>query len=248
MDKSKAFTWDEVEIILDFLKNDKGKFNQWYHFTAFRFLTGCRMGEATGLFWGDVKWDKECIVFRRSYNSEIKKFKSTKNNTERIFPMPKNGRLWNLLKELKQREPNDCVFVDKANKPIYQSIIDRTWRKIDVTIKKTQYSYDGFITILVNEGKLKKYLPPYNTRHTFITHCIYDLNIPSDVVNAWCEHSEEVSRKHYRDTTEYVKQFNPEIEFIPDKPKTEIDKLREIIEAQQLQIDTLLKQQQNSSS
>ncbi|MBF2016306.1 MAG: tyrosine-type recombinase/integrase [Rivularia sp. T60_A2020_040] len=245
LNKSKAFTWNEVEIILDFLKNDKGRFKRWYHFTAFRFLTGCRLGEVSGLFWGDIKWDKECIVFNRAYVSEIKKFKSTKNNTTRIFPMLKNGRLWNLLKELKQGEPNECVFAGKNNKAFSPNLINKYWNYCNTKRKTNPLGYDGFITILVKQGKLKKYLPPYNTRHTFITHCIYDLNIPSDVVNTWCEHSDEVSRKHYRDTSEYIKQFNPDMQFVADKPNNEINELKELIKMQQAQIDLLLKKQQD---
>lgn len=241
LDKNKSFTWDEVEIILNYLKKHPGKFKRWYHFTAFRFFTGCRLGEAMGLWWCDVKWDSECIVFRRSYNSRIKKFKSTKNNTERIFPMPKNSRLWNLLKELKQGEDNECVFTSTNGSHLIDKVVHGYWQ---CRINKRKYdniTYSGFITELVEQGKISRYLPPYNTRHTFITHAIYDLNIPSDVISAWCEHSQEVSKKHYRDVSEYAKKFNPEQPAEGNSEKTEVELLREMIAKQQSQIEELNK-------
>lgn len=244
LDKNKAYSWDEVETILHYLKNHNGKFKQWYHFTAFRFLTGCRPGEAQALWWSDIKWKKECIVFRRSYCSLIRKFKPTKNETERLFPMPKGKRLWNLLKELKQGNDNDCVFLNQANAPFTQNSIDAYWRGFTNYRKNKTYEYSGFITQLVEAGKISRYLPPYNTRHTFITHAIYDLQIPPDVVNAWCEHSEEVSKKHYRDVTEYAKKFSPEINSQKEDEKTEVELLREMLAKQQRQIDELMNKQQ----
>jgi integrase len=241
LDKKKSYDWDEVEIILDYIKNGSNKFKEWYHFTAFRFLTGCRVGEAQALFWDDIKWKNECIIFRRNYVGTIKKFKSTKNNTERIFPMKKNSRLWNLLKELKQGNDNDCVFTLKNQNFIYQTAIDSYWRGYTIKHKSKIYEYPGFITQLVEAGKISRYLPPYNTRHSFITHAIYDLGISPDVVNAWCEHSEEVSKKHYRDVTEYAKKFDPEKQVESSNNKSEVELLREMIAKQQSQIEQLSK-------
>jgi hypothetical protein len=64
---------------------------------------------------------------------------------------------------------------------------------------------------LIDEQKISKYLPPYNTRHTFISHQIYDLRRDKDIVNAWCEHSEKISVKHYRNTKQIAMQINPEL-------------------------------------
>lgn len=241
LDQNKAFTWEEVETILDYLKNHHQKFKRWYHITAFRFLTGCRLGEAQALWWNDIKWNNECIIFRRNYSSKAKKYKSTKNNTERVFPMKKNSRLWNLLKELKQGKDNECVFRQGNDTVIPNSTIGMYWKGFISHGKKKKYHYKGFITELVEDGKISRYLPPYNTRHTFITHAIYDLGIPSDVVNAWCEHSEEVSKKHYRDVTEYAKKFNPELQVEQNQQKSEVEILKEMIAMQQKQIEELTK-------
>ncbi|MEO0969689.1 MAG: site-specific integrase [Cyanobacteria bacterium J06639_18] len=224
--KDLAFTWDEAETIMSFLKNHDGKFKHHYHITAFRFLTGCRIGEACGLWWDDIKWDKECIVFRRSYAVRIKKFKPTKNETERLFPMPKNGRLWNLLKELKQGNGNECVFLSVANKPFRYNLLSNCWSKRTDTKGSKIYEYPGFIRILLEQGKISKYLPPYNTRHTFVSHQIYDLGRDRDVVNSWCEHSEEISRKHYRDTGRIAKGINPELPASNQNTLSEIEQLK----------------------
>ncbi|KST64084.1 hypothetical protein BC008_41510 [Mastigocoleus testarum BC008] len=211
---------------MSFLKNHDGKFKHWYHFTAFRFLTGCRIGEACGLWWGDVKWDNECIVFRRTYNGRIKKFKPTKNETERLFPMPKNGRLWNLLKELKQGNGNECVFLSSTGRKINDDIAGRYWNNKFYKSKGITYAHSGFVRILLEQGKISKYLPPYNTRHTFVSHQIYDLGRDRDIVNSWCEHGEEVSRKHYRDTGRIAKGINPELPASNQTTLSEIEQLK----------------------
>lgn len=190
LDKRKAFTWDEATAILEYIQN-RNSLKHWYPFVKFKFLTGCRTGEAIGIWWGDVKWNDECIVFRRSYSARCKIFKPTKNETERLFPMPKNGELWNLLKSIPQRKPNDVVFTSKHNQIIHEMVFRRTWRG-----GKTS---KGVIPTLLEQGKLKKYLSPYNTRHTFVNHQINDIGIAPHIVNAWCEHSDNISRSHYRD-------------------------------------------------
>ncbi|MDZ8225914.1 hypothetical protein [Nostoc sp. ChiVER01] len=71
LDRAKAYTWDEREIILDYIKNNCP---HWYFFTSFKFLTGCRTGEAIAFMWCDIEWEKERILIRRTYDVTTKKF------------------------------------------------------------------------------------------------------------------------------------------------------------------------------
>jgi integrase len=239
--KNLAFTWDEAETIMEFLRNsNNAKFSHWYHFISFKFLTGCRQGEAIALWWCDINWEREHILIRRSYSSRLKKFKPTKNETTRIFPMPKNGRLWNLLKELPLGNHNEVVFKNRENSTIHHCSFGDNWKGTTALRKNKTYNYPGICQTLVNEGKLSKYLPSYNTRHTFITHQIYDLGRDKDIVNAWCEHSEKISVKYYRNTANIATQINPEFPANDlSSQKSKVEALEEQIEQMKAMIEKL---------
>ncbi|BDA70233.1 Phage integrase [Calothrix sp. PCC 7716] len=239
LDKAKCYTWKESLIIREYVKNRPG-IAHWYYVISFRFLTGCRPGEAYGLWWCDIQWDKECIIIRRSYAGSIRKFKPTKNNTARRFPMPKNGELWNLLKELPQGEPNECVFKTKTGKIIMSQVMSDKWCG-DSTVRM-----NGIIPELIKQGKLKQYYPFYNCRHTFVTHQIFDLGREPEIVNAWCEHSDAVSRKHYRDVSSYAMQANPELPANYNQTLSEVDILKKQLAEMQKQLEELKEKKQES--
>jgi len=237
LDKSKAYTWEEVQIILEFIENTPTK-KHLYKFIKFKFLTGVRTGEAIAFMWCDVMWDRECILIRRNYNYETKKFYHLKNATgvkelTRIFPMPRDGELWNLLKSIPQGEPKEVVFKSKNNKVINDASIRRIWKGGNDGTK-------GIITELIKQGKLTKYLPCYNTRHTFITHQIFDLGRDEKIVSAWCGHGEMVSQKHYQDITDRAMQINPETPANnQSSQKSEVDLLKEQVEQMRKMIEEL---------
>ncbi|MEH2032343.1 MAG: tyrosine-type recombinase/integrase [Nostoc sp.] len=233
LDKSKAYTWDEAQEILKYIQNDSSKIKHYYNLIKFKFLTGCRTGEAIAIWWADVDWGRERILLRRNYNNRLKIYKSTKNDTTRMFPMPRDGELWNLLKSIPQGEPNENLFKNKAGKAINADSLQRVWHGYEASRNK------GIIPELIKQGKVKKYLPCYNTRHTFITHQIFDLGRDSAIVNTWCEHSEEMSRKHYRDIAKYATQINPELP--ANNQQSEFNLLNEQLRKQQELIDKLLK-------
>lgn len=189
LDKTRAFTWNEAQIILEAYRTSKQS-SHYYNYLKFKFLTGCRPGEASGFWFCDIKWEKERIVIRRSYSDRLKIFKPTKNETERLFPMPRDGELWQLLKSIPQSGDNDVVFFDKKRNPISGDSFLKNWRG--------KHEQMGNLSKLISVGLISKYLPPYNTRHTFVNHQINDVGVAPHVVNTWCEHSDDVSIKHYR--------------------------------------------------
>jgi integrase len=226
LDKSKAYTWDEAQEILNYVQNRK-QIYCYYPILKFKFLTGCRTGEAIAFMHGDIFWDKQEIIFRRTYDEGTKKLfplKNAKGNSElfRIFPMPTDGELWNLLKSIPQGEPNEVVFKSKMGKIINRNTLGSVWRG-------NSQGHKGIIPELIKQGKLTKYLPPYNTRHTFVTHQVYDLGRDEKIVSAWCGHGEFVSQKHYQDTAKYAMQINPELPANSNQPieKSEVELLKE---------------------
>lgn len=238
LDKKKAFSWQEAEIIMEAFKNHP-KLCKYYPLIAFKFLTGCRNGEALALWWQDIKFDEERIIIRKSYDSKSRIFKPTKNETVRFFPMRKDSKLWKILSDLKKGEDNHCVFSVRENgKPIHQVTLCEKW--YGKTARGVHYI--GLVKDLVGQGKVSKYLPVNNTRHTFVSHQIYDLGRESHIVNAWCEHSEEVSRKHYRDASMVASDINPDLPSINQDAQqndSQVDELKAIIEQQQAQINQL---------
>ena len=210
--KKKAFTTNEVEFILESVKKTKASY--YYPFLHFLFLTGTRTNEATGFMWGDVKWEKEYIVIQRSYSLSLKKFVSTKTGHIRLFPMPKNGELWGLLKSMQQGALNELVFKSKTGKPINSGELSRFWRG---SINKAK-GCPGLIPTLISQGKVSKYLPLYNTRHTFISYQINECGIPPHVVKDWCGHSEKMTTETYRQENLLIKPVDYNNESSPKQP------------------------------
>lgn len=93
----------------------------------------------------------------------------------------------------------------------------------------------GIITQLIEQGKLTKYLSPYNTRHSFITHAVFDLGIDEKIVSKWCGHNIDVSSKHYQDVAIFAERVNPEV-----PQTTELELLKEQLRQQQELINKLL--------
>ncbi|MEH2211335.1 tyrosine-type recombinase/integrase [Nostoc sp.] len=235
LDTSKAYTWEEAQEILKYIQSDNNRVKHYYNLIKFKFLTGCRTGEAIAIWWTDIEWNRERILLRRNYNNRLKIYKSTKNDTIRMFPMPKDGELWNLLKSIPQGEPNENIFKNKVGKAINADSLQRVWHGYEASRNK------GIIPELIKLGKVKKYLPCYNTRHTFITHQIFDLGRDAAIVNTWCEHSDEMSKKHYRDIAKYATQINPELPANQQtQQQTELDLLKEQVRKQQELIEKLL--------
>jgi integrase len=233
LDKTKAYTWDEVQIILNYIEE---KYPHWHSFTKFKFLTGCRTGEAIGFMWCDIEWEKERVLIRRTYDRLTKKFYPLKNDSSykgeliRKFPMPKNGELWNLLKSIPQGEASEIVFKSKLGKIIDDTNFSLSWRGRKNSNRK------GIITRLIETGSISKYLSPYNTRHSFITHAIFDLGIDEKIVSKWCGHDIQISNKHYQDVAIFAERVNPEV-----KQQSELELLKEQLRQQQEELEEMKK-------
>lgn len=189
---TRAFSANEVDAIIGAFESS-GYRRHLAPIIKFLFWTGCRTGEAIGLKWRDVKWDKELIVFRRTYNQNLRIFKPTKTGVVRFFPMPKDGQLWNLLKSLPEKESDDVVFASKTGKMIDNTRLSQTWRGHSST------RCPGVINELITQGKVSQYLKLYATRHTFISHQVNIHKIPITTVAQWVGNGAMVSNNSYLD-------------------------------------------------
>ncbi|MEG4323204.1 MULTISPECIES: tyrosine-type recombinase/integrase [unclassified Microcoleus] len=167
----RSFTKNERDIILSaFYESPKSNERQIAPLIEFLFLTGCRPGEAFALTWGDIKFSSGVIVFSKSYVGRIKKIQCTKTKEVRMIRLTtKLGQLLTRTKPLDARV-NDLVFqqTDGGCYTSYQQ--SNVWLGfIDKKTSGKVYHYPGVVTRLAEEGKISQYLPPYHTRHTYIT-------------------------------------------------------------------------------
>lgn len=184
------FTIAERDAILEAFRQHKP---QYFPFVYFLFLTGCRTGEAIGLQWHHVNADCSQITFCESFDSQLKIRKTTKTGVSRKFPC--NQQLRELLLSVRpvNLSQNSLVFTSSNGLPLHNTkFTNQVWRGC-VSGKKV---YKGLVTTLVDEGKVSRYRCPYNTRHTFITHCL-DEGVPITQVARWVGNSPEVILKHY---------------------------------------------------
>lgn len=116
------YTAAELKKFLDIVKST-GKVTQ-YSMILFLASTGARKGEALGLKWSDIYFNKSTITFSRTRDSKGMRSPKTKNSYRTIrgggelMKQLKLYRKW--CKELKlsfgsHLEENDYVFINKSN-------------------------------------------------------------------------------------------------------------------------------------
>ncbi|MGB7709132.1 MAG: tyrosine-type recombinase/integrase [Microcoleus sp.] len=166
----RAFSKEERDIIIKaFYESPKDNERHAAPLIEFLFLTGCRPGEAFALTWGDIKFGSEILWFSKSYNGLLKNTQVTKTKTIRMF------QLYSCLTELLMRiKPDnaidtDLVFEYKKGASFNSNLHSNYWLGFTKSNTGTDYHYPGVVTRLVEEGKINGYLPPYHTRHTYIT-------------------------------------------------------------------------------
>lgn len=169
----------------------------YYPFVRFLFLTGCRTGEAIGLQWKHISHDCTQITFSESYDSNLKIRKDTKTGKARRFPC--NNTLKELLLSIRPTDvplaelAETLVFKSPTGLPINNSkFTNQVWKGC----KAGKKTYHGVIPGLVAAGKVERYRPPYNTRHTFITMAL-EAGMTAPQVAKLVGNSPEVIMRHY---------------------------------------------------
>jgi len=164
-------------------------------FVRFLILTGCRPGEAIALTWNDVAIGphgegevRMTKSYSRGYVGE------TKTGVDRTFPLtPQLLHLFESVKRTKTKK--NLVFSSPEGKYIdIHNFSQRYWKPIIETLAK--------------EGKIKRYLPAYNLRHTFITTQLRNGGDIASIAKL-CGTSSEMIHKHY---------FSAKSDYVPDSP------------------------------
>ncbi|MBD1847468.1 tyrosine-type recombinase/integrase [Cyanobacteria bacterium FACHB-63] len=184
----KPFSRECVAAIIAAFENDtySSKFAPVPHsfyapYVKFLLHTGCRPEEAIALKWKHI--EKNRIYFCDAMPTDVRIRKDTKTHAPRYFPI--NEELRNLFETIRPEgcHPEMLVFPGKNGKEMHtHNFLNRVWKSI--------------VERLVQEGKVRQYLPQYNCRHTFITLCL-ESGVPSRRVADWCGTSVAVIEEHY---------------------------------------------------
>jgi len=193
----RAFSLDEVNAIIEAYETSK-TVSHYAPLVKLLFYTGCRSGEACALKWKHIKQGCTVISFQDSFNAKIKTTGDTKTYTDRIFRLADGSKLHALLKQLESERlepnnPSELVFKTKTGKQINWNIFGCSWRGSG--------RHRSVIKDLVEQGKVKQYLKPYATRHTFITASV-NFGIQAHAIAGLVGNSAETIWKHYFDPSE----------------------------------------------
>jgi integrase len=147
----KPFSKDEILKIIESCQTNK-HYKHYTNYVQFLFATGVRTGEAIGLRWKHIANDFSTIWIGESITRGV--HKSTKTNKARTIPV--NSKLKKMLQSIKpgNAKPDDLVFPSPEGNAIDDhNFSQRAWKKC-----------------LEQAGI--EHRKPYNTRHTFISHCL----------------------------------------------------------------------------
>jgi integrase len=186
----EPFSWEERDAIIAAFENNTfcSKFAPIPHsyyapYVKFLFITGCRPEEAIALQWKHISVDCSRIQFKEAIPSDTGIRGQTKTGKTRTFPC--NSKLQEFLGSIKPESPlfNDLVFPGSRGQVIdSHNFLNRVWKPV--------------VEGLVKAGKVEKYLPQYNIRHTFITLAVENGLDAKDVARL-VGNSPEIIYRHY---------------------------------------------------
>lgn len=184
----RAFTKEEQLKILEAFQSDRFSprkaHSHYYNYVYFLFNFGCRPSEAAGIKWQDIDLQQGQITFQRSYSTVTRQEKSIKTHTNRTFPLTGSRLTWLQSISPDSPHPENLVFPSPTGLPItHPNFLRNLWQPI--------------LKELVNLGEIAGYLPPNNTRHTFITQAIASGMDEEDVAHI-CGNSDRTIRQHYK--------------------------------------------------
>ncbi len=189
----EPFSSGERDAIIAALENNtySSKYSPFSHsyyapYVNFLFMTGCRPEEAVALQWKHITIDCTKINFIEAIPCDTGIRGATKNKKTRIFPC--NPKLQSFLQRIKPEKllPDLLVFPSPRGQILDRhNFSNRIWKPV--------------IEALVKEQKLEKYLPQYNTRHTFITLAL-EHGLDAKDVARLVGNSPEIIYRHYAGT------------------------------------------------
>ena len=188
---------DAAEIMEAFKYSASGRY---YNLIKFKFLTGCRTGEAFGAKWKDFDEARSIFHFRRTHDSVLGD-SSTKTDKAREFPCTDELKEFLLRIRPDNYDSNNYIFQDEKGKLNSRTLWNRWCGQSQSAIlqngERATYRGSGIIIKLIEAKKIApNYLSPYATRHTFINLQL-ESGIPPATVASWVGNSPEVIYRYY---------------------------------------------------
>jgi integrase len=173
-DEIDPFDRAEIGAIVRGFETDR-YFKHYTPFVKFLFMTGCRTSEAISLQWKHVSNDLSTILFEEAVVDGHRKSPKTR---KRKFPSDEKLRelLLSLRSENRFQIPL-CLSPPRGKLIDAHNFLNRAWK-----------------SVLLKQGIRYRY--QYQTRHTFITHCI-EKNIPIPQIARWVGNSARIILEHY---------------------------------------------------
>jgi len=198
-----AYTEQERDLIIETFRQHESKYiSKFTDFYEFKFLTGCRTGEAIALTWDDIDFEKGRIRFNKTKGQNRKLSKGSKRSKDDVRYFPLYPKLEAVLRGLEKHPTSDLVFYNGKGNYLLNSDINRVWSNDGNYSRQTNTSAayfmpKGVVYELADKGLLPCYLVGYNTRHTFINIAI-ECGVDTFDIAEWCGNSDTVISEVYR--------------------------------------------------
>lgn len=183
-----ALTVDEEQHFLDFIAKTP-KYKAWEPMIVFMLGTGCRIGEAAGLIWEDINFNKKTVTVSRNLN-----YKKKKEKCEFFFSREP---------EIKQRASKKKGVMTKtaAGKdrqiPLLEKVIEQLKiqreTQIEKGIDKIDYQLEGFKNFVFTTKNAIPQKP--STLNRTLNNIIAEYN-KGEEISALMENREEVILPH----------------------------------------------------
>lgn len=143
------------------------------HYLALQYYLGCRPGEARGLMWKDVDWDRDLIHIARDIDYKDHGNPGALKNaaSDRHVPVPAPLRAI-----LQPRRGLPDTYIAHApggpDRPLSKSSADRLWlRLMDSAGMAQPAPEDGKFEKYDPRHKLRPLITPHALRHNYVTMC-----------------------------------------------------------------------------
>lgn len=144
------------------------------HYLALLYYLGCRPGEARGLMWQDVDWDRGLVHITRDIDYKAAGAPGALKNkaSDRYVPIPAPLRV--LLQPLRGLPDTYIAHAQGgADKPLSKSSADRLWLRLMTAAGMTVAPPEGDDKYEQYDPrhKLRPLITPHALRHNYITMC-----------------------------------------------------------------------------
>ena len=143
------------------------------HYLALLYYLGCRPGEARGLMWKDVDWDRDLVHIARDIDYKANGNPGALKNraSDRHVPVPAPLRA--LLQPLRGLPDTYIAHAPSGpDRPLSKSSADRLWlRLMDAAGMATEAPDDGKFEQYDIRHRLRPLITPHALRHNYITMC-----------------------------------------------------------------------------